>query len=79
MLKREISQEQINFAKMASMQNEEDPNVNNMKAIILPDINEEGNVENKVIQNAPILLCGLCILFWQFIFTKNGEKKRIRK
>ena len=54
MLKREISQEQINFAKMASMQNEEDPNVNNMKAIILPDINEEGNVENKVIQNAPI-------------------------
>ena len=54
MLKREISQEQINFAKMASMQNEEDPNVNNMKAIILPDINEEENVENKVIQNAPI-------------------------
>ena len=52
LLKREISQEQINFAKMASIQNEEDPNANNMKAIILPDINEEA--ENKEIQNEPI-------------------------
>ena len=54
LLKREISQEQINFARIASMQNEEDPNVSNMKAIILPDINEELPIENKEIQNPPI-------------------------
>lgn len=52
-LKREISQEQINFARMASIQNEEDPNVSNMKAIILPDINEESPI-NKEIQNTVI-------------------------
>ena len=54
LLKREISQEQINFAKMASIQNEENPNINNMNAIILPDISEKTPVQNKEIQNAPI-------------------------
>ena len=44
-LKREISQQQITLAQMASMENQENPSHQNMEAIILPNINQESIVE----------------------------------
>ena len=56
-LKRDISKEQIAFAEMASLKNMEDPNLQNMEAMVLPNINQEApekTIENEEIENSEI-------------------------
>ena len=43
--KEEISQQQITLAQLASIQNQDNPNYQNLEAIILPNINQETHVE----------------------------------
>ena len=49
-LKREISQQQIALAQLASMQNQEDPNCQNMEAITLPNLAQETKEEKEKVQ-----------------------------
>ena len=49
-LKREISQQQIALAQLASMQNQENPNCQNMEAITLPNLSQEAKEEKEVEQ-----------------------------
>ena len=51
-LKRDISKEQIAFAEMASRKNMENPNIQTMEAMVLPNI--EKNIENSEIQQENI-------------------------
>ena len=44
-LNKEISQQQIDLAQMASMQNQENPNYQSLEAIVLPNLNQESNIE----------------------------------
>ena len=49
-LKREISQQQIALAQLASMQNQENPNCQNMEAITLPNLSQEDTAKKEVEQ-----------------------------
>ena len=53
-LKREISQQQIALAQLASMQNQENPNCQNMEAITLPNLSQETN-EEKELEQEPLI------------------------